>query len=91
MAVDALDGTCRTSKSTPDFFWEVAVYEKKLEKSMWGVLPRDHGQPDPFPITETPKIPKIRVWKLRIRLDWSSKIDQGWTLNDSKTVWTLGN
>ena len=32
MAVDALDGTWRTSKSTPEFFWEVYVYGKKLEK-----------------------------------------------------------
>ena len=67
------------------------MYENKLEKSLWGVLPRDHGQPGLFPISETPKIQKMRVWKLRIRLDWSSKIDQGWTLSDSKTVWALGN
>ena len=91
MAVDALDEVGAPSKSIPENFWEVGVYGKKLEKSLWGVLPRDHGQPGPFLITETPKIQKIRVWKLRIRLDWSSKIDQGWTLNDSKTVWALGN
>ena len=54
-------------------------------------LIRDHGQPGPFPLSEPRKIQKIGVWKLRIRLDWSSKIDQGWTLNDSKTVWALGN
>ena len=91
MAVDALVEACATSKSIPEIFWTMTIDGKKLEKSLWGVLPRGHGQPGPFPISETPKIPKIRVRKLRIRLDWSSKIDQGWTLNDSKTVWALGN
>ena len=50
MAVDALDEVGAPSKSIPEKFWEVYVYENKLEKSLWGVLPRDHGQPGPFPI-----------------------------------------
>ena len=91
MAVDALDEVGAPSKSIPENFWEVYVYGKSLENFLWGVLPRDHGQPGPFPLSEPPKIQKIRVWKLRIRLDWRSKIDQGWTLSDSKTVWALGN
>ena len=48
MAVDALDGTWRTSKSIPENFWEVYVYGKSLENFLWEVLPRDHGQPGPF-------------------------------------------
>ena len=91
MAVDALDEVGAPSKPTPEMFWEVYVYGKSLENILWGVLPRDHGQPGPFPISEHSKSKKSGAWKLRIRLDWSSKIDQGWTLSDSKTVWALGN
>ena len=64
MAVDALDEVGAPSKSIPENFWEVGVYENKLEKSLWGVLPRDHGQPGPFPIWETPKIQKMRCLEI---------------------------
>ena len=58
MAVDALDGTCRISKSIPENFWALTMDGKSLENFLYDVLPRDHGQPGPFPISETPKIQK---------------------------------
>ena len=50
MAVDALVEVGAPSKPIPEIFWVLTMDGKKLEKSLWGVLPRDHGQPGPFPI-----------------------------------------
>ena len=64
MAVDALVEACATSKSIQEIFWAMTIDGKKLEKSLWGVLTRGHGQPGPFPISETPKFKKIRCLEI---------------------------
>ena len=50
MAVDALDEVGAPSKSIPENFWALTMDGKSLENFLYDVLPRDHGQPGPFPI-----------------------------------------